>query len=522
MRYIHVAESSLQAADDGWDAWTPPTPSTTTTTTTTTPAGSSRPRGASEEVSRFPGGRARPSRSSRPPREVVIPDLLHDEDDDLVPATRVRDEDFFPDSLGAVSQRENDNDDDDDDAELAYEEEDARESIRDRSRRGTRDERDVGSTDNQSPEGAVGEEGYRAFDDDWWLSRVTDQLFREGNSRSPSSPPPRTSSSSSSSSWSSSSWLYSASTSIGARRRARARSRLGLGDGTAFEDEDEDEDEDGNGNGNGNGDGDGESMWEEEEDPPRRSTKTRGTDRRTSSTTSSTSRPDVIPLSRSETEVVLPLAPLGTQVNYYTADTAGNIQRVGAGLLGAVVLSKVALLAAVSATFPLWVPWLLATARNAKVKKAPYVGLWTAEILDMEITDRAPGARTTFQDLVGESKSSSSRGRGRGRGRKDEEGRGLWVRIGDASGAETEIQVPLRRAYTRIRLGARAMVLVVASDQRFRRFRAVKDIYVPESGVWLAEYPFVDRGAFLSVMQQVERYREEEQVGGDEIGRAHV
>ena len=75
----------------------------------------------------------------------------------------------------------------------------------------------------------------------------------------------------------------------------------------------------------------------------------------------------LVRLSRDETELVLPLAPLGSQVSYYTKDAAGNVQRTGAGLLGAVVFSKFALLAAGSATLPLWAPWLLAAARNASV-----------------------------------------------------------------------------------------------------------------------------------------------------------
>ena len=34
---------------------------------------------------------------------------------------------------------------------------------------------------------------------------------------------------------------------------------------------------------------------------------------------------------------------------------------------------------------------------------------------------------------------------------------------------------------------------------------AVKDVYLPQSRVWLADYPFIDRGAFLSVLGSLER-----------------
>lgn len=35
--------------------------------------------------------------------------------------------------------------------------------------------------------------------------------------------------------------------------------------------------------------------------------------------------------------------------------------------------------------------------------------------------------------------------------------------------------------------------------------RVVRDVYLPETRAWLAEYPFVDRGAFLALVQQLKK-----------------
>lgn len=37
--------------------------------------------------------------------------------------------------------------------------------------------------------------------------------------------------------------------------------------------------------------------------------------------------------------------------------------------------------------------------------------------------------------------------------------------------------------------------------------QALKEVYLPESGVWLADYPFVNRAAFLAVSLDLERER---------------
>jgi len=203
--------------------------------------------------------------------------------------------------------------------------------------------------------------------------------------------------------------------------------------------------------------------------------------------------PGVVPLTRAEADLVLPLAPIGTQVKYYTGDLPANVQRVGASLAAAVVLSKFVLLAATAATYPLWAPWAEAGLRNLSVKKLPYAGLWDARVTALEGAAARP-----------ESFARASGGRARA-------GQVLRVTIGDASGAETAVEVPMRRAYARARVGDSALVLVVSDSKSMRRFRAVRDVYLPESGAWLADYPFVDRGAFLALVRQL---RDEGAIGG--------
>ena len=44
-----------------------------------------------------------------------------------------------------------------------------------------------------------------------------------------------------------------------------------------------------------------------------------------------------------------------------------------------------------------------------------------------------------------------------------------------------------------------------------RRMQALKEVYLPESGVWIAKYPFVDRDVFLDISLDIERERKTRQ-----------
>ena len=51
---------------------------------------------------------------------------------------------------------------------------------------------------------------------------------------------------------------------------------------------------------------------------------------------------------------------------------------------------------------------------------------------------------------------------------------------------------------------------MVSKDASFYSFKALQEAYLPESGAWLARYPFVDKDVFLDVSLDVERERRQE------------
>ena len=108
----------------------------------------------------------------------------------------------------------------------------------------------------------------------------------------------------------------------------------------------------------------------------------------------------------------------------------------------------------------------------------------------------------------------------------------MRVLLGDESGARVLLEVPMApelgdiqariciqsmppaapadaRCPPRAQTGDEAEVLVVSDDPDLRGFRAVREAYLPEMGLWLSEYPFVERTTYRRVSDAIAAERGE-------------
>lgn len=212
--------------------------------------------------------------------------------------------------------------------------------------------------------------------------------------------------------------------------------------------------------------------------------------------------PDIALLSPEETERLLPWTPCAGQAAYFAGGAGDVVQRWGASLAATIVLSKVAALAATTLTWPLWWPWALAFNRNRSLRASlPHAGLWRTRVLAVEVTGRP---RPNF--------GSQQRGGG------FTAAKAVNVSVGDPGGAQAEVSLPYDSRYEMVRPGEPAELLVLSSLPGFETFKAVKDVYLPNSGLWLSEYPYCDRAEFLELSLQVEREAQEEAAAGGSSG----
>ena len=107
--------------------------------------------------------------------------------------------------------------------------------------------------------------------------------------------------------------------------------------------------------------------------------------------------------------------------------------------------------------------------------------------------------------------------------------------VGDDSGARLQMEVPLAQEHSEIRVrkvcgrmapalradrpvaaqpGDEVELVVVSDEPQLQRFRAVREAYLPELGLWLSEYPFVERRAFRAVSDAIAAAREQTEEAG--------
>ncbi|EFN59167.1 hypothetical protein CHLNCDRAFT_138041 [Chlorella variabilis] len=216
-----------------------------------------------------------------------------------------------------------------------------------------------------------------------------------------------------------------------------------------------------------------------------------------------TAEPDIALLSSDELDRVLPVIPFAQQASFYGGTATDGVQRWGASLAATVVLSKVAVLAATSLTWPLWWPWALAAKKNLALRRQfSYGGLWRTQVLEVAITGRPK----PFTALDGGERGGTMRM--------------ARILVGDPGGARAEMVLPYDSRYELIQAGEAAELLVLSSDTSFRRFKAVKDVYLPSSGLWVSEYPHADRTRFLEVEREAQAEAEAQQYGGGAAGQA--
>ncbi|MBN8560107.1 MAG: phosphate ABC transporter permease [Leptolyngbya sp. UWPOB_LEPTO1] len=215
----------------------------------------------------------------------------------------------------------------------------------------------------------------------------------------------------------------------------------------------------------------------------------------------------LVPLSRKKFEDLIPLVGTGAQYKYYWGKLSDVLRRVlisisavaGALLIRAffatgelqdVVQAVTFFLIILALVYWLWSPAIQAAVRNAGYRRYKYAGFLRGEVLDVFVTD----------ELVGTEESVNNRGELVVTENRE---RRINVVVGDETGFETRIQVPLKREHQAIRVGDTAEMLALSDRPDLGRIAKVSDIFVSRVGVWVSDYPYLRRDEFEAVSRQI-------------------
>jgi hypothetical protein len=210
----------------------------------------------------------------------------------------------------------------------------------------------------------------------------------------------------------------------------------------------------------------------------------------------------LIPITRKKFEELIPLTATADQYKYYWGKFSDILQRVLISVAAVVVVLLLraitggrfeiilALLGSATGLYWLWNPVYRATRRNLECRKYKYAGFFRGEVLDIFVTEELVGKEETV-NKQGELVIIENRERR------------INLEVGDETGFVTTVQAPLLRAHRSIRRGDIAELLVMSNRPDLSRILFVSDVYLSDYDLWVSDYPYLRKDAFIDVSRRL-------------------
>lgn len=148
--------------------------------------------------------------------------------------------------------------------------------------------------------------------------------------------------------------------------------------------------------------------------------------------------------------------------------------------------------AIIAGLYWLWGPAYQAGRRNAEYRRYPYAGFWQGEVSDVYITE----------DLVGTEERVNKQGE---LVIVENRQRRLNLDLADEAGYLGKVRVPLVRDHRVIRPGDRAQLVAISNRPDLDPILELSDVYMADYGLWVSDYPYLNREVFSGISQQLSR-----------------
>jgi hypothetical protein len=210
------------------------------------------------------------------------------------------------------------------------------------------------------------------------------------------------------------------------------------------------------------------------------------------------------PITEDVFKQLIPAVATAQQYRYYWGKFQDVLSRVLISIVGALlglVLRAVLpanfwfeilefSVAIIAGLYWLWGPAYQAGRRNAEYRRYPYSGFWQGEVSDVYITE----------DLVSTGERVNSQGE---LVVVENRERRLNLELADEAGYLGKVKVPLVRDHRVIRPGDRAQLMSNRPD--LDPILELSDVYMADYGLWVSDYPYLNREVFAGVSQQLGR-----------------
>ncbi len=211
----------------------------------------------------------------------------------------------------------------------------------------------------------------------------------------------------------------------------------------------------------------------------------------------------LVPLNRKTFEELIPAIATGAQYAFFWGKLKDLLSRVLISVVGifAIILLKIIFfgegfdgillsLGLIIGLYWVWGPVLWASRRNFEFRRYGYCGFWQGRVLDV----------FTSEELVGTEETVNNRG---DLVVIENRERCLNLEVGDDSGFSTQLRVPLKRAHRAIDVGDVVEMLVFSNRGDLGRIATTSDIYLPDQNLWVSDYPYLQREAFINISRRL-------------------
>ena len=207
----------------------------------------------------------------------------------------------------------------------------------------------------------------------------------------------------------------------------------------------------------------------------------------------------LIPIKQNQITKLIPTVGTGSQFKYAIGDPRKVLQRLIISSIGGVLNLLLFISQSSSQTENLWLilcvifflyiiwgPILESSRKNSSYKKSMFFSLFDGYISDIYKTE----------------KIESSREQSNRQGRLELiEKKRTWlvVELEDEDGYLDKISFPMENKHSQIRIGSNIRCLVSSNYRNFDREIYLTDAWLPDTNIWIGEYPYLLRPAFKEI-----------------------
>ena len=207
----------------------------------------------------------------------------------------------------------------------------------------------------------------------------------------------------------------------------------------------------------------------------------------------------LIQIKQNQISKLIPSVGTGGQFKYALGDPRKILQRLIISSIGGVLnlllfISQSStqtenlwlILCVIFFLYILWGPILESSRKNSKYKKSKFFSLFDGYIADIYKTE----------------KIESSREQSNRQGRLELiEKKRTWlvIELEDEDGYLDKISFPMENKHSQIRVGSNVRCIVSSNYRNYDRDITVTDAWLPDSNIWIGEYPYLLRPAFEEI-----------------------